>query len=423
MMSLTWGKISCFGTRIQNARNFLEVAAVWREFQEHLHDFRLIYSHPEESNIVMPSKTWPRAFPKGALLRPLFAHDNLYFMDERIAWENRFGLESGVRIDSTLEFDTNIARYLEGLMEGRKGVNIEKVRQVVDFLVTTEHANFSYNFYSLENASGFYDGSRVSSIRRNLRAILKFDYMDDEHYKATGEVRTVINDQELDRKADEKLHHLYGTKPTDGLMGGFSPTNELLYLILLKTVEIEFGGKKRLAVKMHELYEFMHFELKTIVVREAIIALNYFKKRSGLEFFGKIRPKSRDEVHEIIALLKNMSWDLMLFRLMDRTAAVPGAGDFLIPYFLSCDGKMVKLFDLSPMRGMLICGEYGQVVPIWEEEPLKVIGKDISTKNIEIYLSQTATNVRDLERQADPQPDRTGLKENLEREVTRLLTL
>lgn len=61
---------------------------------------------------MVPSKNWPRRFPKGGFLRPLLAHDNLYFMDRRIAAEQRRGVRSALKIDSMAEFDTNVARRL-----------------------------------------------------------------------------------------------------------------------------------------------------------------------------------------------------------------------------------------------------------------------------------------------------------------------
>ncbi len=65
---------------------------------------------------------------------------------------------------------------------------------------------------------------------------------------------------------------------------------------MLKVVEIEYSGDwKRLSRKIEELYEFMHFELKTLLVREAVVALNYLKGRSALTFFGEIRPQPAGE--------------------------------------------------------------------------------------------------------------------------------
>src|SRR5947209_19097643 len=102
-MSMDWHILSDLGTEIQNASDFQEVTEIWHRFPVPLRDCKLIYSRPEESDIVMPSKTWPRDFPKGGFLRPLFAHDNLYFLNRRIAEEQWLGLESDISVDLTVE--------------------------------------------------------------------------------------------------------------------------------------------------------------------------------------------------------------------------------------------------------------------------------------------------------------------------------
>ena len=407
---------------LQKANNPQEVTEVWHRFLAFLDDCRLIYSYPEESDIVLPSKTWPRNFPKGGFLRSLFAHDNMFFLDRRIAEEQRRRAMSPVKVDSTVEFDTNVASSVESFVENRSGRNSEKVKEVLDFVVTNESVNFAYNFYAMENARGFYDGSRVGSIRRNLRSIMKLDYIDRKKYQDTGEVCAVITDHELDLRADEKLNEIYDARYEEGMRAEYGPINEMLYLFLLKMVEIQYKAEKRkLAAKMEELYEFMHFELKALLVREAIIALNFFKNPSKLDFFGKFKEKRGWDASALSDALRNMSWDLMLFRVMDRLAAIPGQGDFLIPYFLTFDRKMVQLFDLFPLKAVLAYGDAAQMTPLWETEPVEALRKEVDTANFEVYFGEIATRIRLREREADPRHDLSGLRISLEQELVSLM--
>lgn len=423
LMSTDWHILSDIAAELQKAKSPLEATGIWHRFLFFLDDCRLIHSYPEVSDIVMPSKSWPRDFPKGGFLRPLFAYDNLFFLDRRIAAEQRLSLGSPVKVDSIVEFDTNVASYVEGFVDDRPGPNRERVREVLDFVVTTDSVNFAYNFYAMENARGYYDGSRVSSIRRNLRSIMKLDYIDRKKYQDTGEVRPVITEQELDVKADEKLQEMYDARYAEGLRAEYNPANEMLYLLLLKMVGIEYGAEKRkLAAKIEELYEFMHFELKTLFVREAIIALNFFKNPSRLTFFGKIRAERGWTGPELLKELRNMSWDLMLFRIMERMAAIPGKGDFLIPYFLTFDRKMVQLFDLFPLKAVFAYGDAAQMIPLWETEPLEELRKLIDTKNIEGYFGEVALKIRHAERQFNPRPDLSGLRIKLEQDVVSLMS-
>jgi hypothetical protein len=286
-MDANWQILSDLGTEIERAKNTQEVTEIWHRSLIYSPQWKLIYSHPIESDTVMPSRNWPRKFAKGGFLRGLFAYDNLYFLDSRIAEDQILKCESPLRIDITVEFDTNVASYVEGFTENSATARRQMVKDVIDFVITTKEVNFGYNFYALENAQGFFDGSQVQSIRRNLKAILKLDYMDRERYQKSGELRLNITDEELGVRADEKLHELYAPPYREGLEREFIPINEMLYVFLLKIVEIEHSDKKRLDVKIEELYQFMHFELKTLLVREAMIALTYFKNRSKLSFLGK----------------------------------------------------------------------------------------------------------------------------------------
>jgi hypothetical protein len=421
-MDVYWQIVSDLGTQIQKAKDTQEVTEIWHRFLNHLRDdCKLIYSHLGESDVVMPSKKWPRNFAKGGFLRALFAYDNLYFLNRRIADDQILKRESPLKIDITVEFDTNVASYVEGFTENSATARRRMVKDVIDFVITTKAVNFGYNFYALENAQGFFDGSQVQSIRRNLKAILKLDYMDRERYQKSGELRLNITDEELGVRTDEKLNELYAPPYREGLEREFIPINEMLHVFLLKIVEIEHSDKKRLDVKIEELYQFMHFELKTLLVREAMIALTYFKNRSKLSFFGKINPKPKEKRQELLKELRGMSWDLMLFRVMERLATVPGEGDFLIPYFLSFDKKMVQLFDLFPLKAILASTD-GTMLPLWVAPPLDELQKEIKTEKIEHYFSQIASNIRSVERVANPRSDLGNLKKQLEEKITRLLT-
>lgn len=420
-MNLPSYRLPEIAAEIEVAKDFQEVNWIWYGHLLLLYDYKLIYSHPKESDTVMPSKSWPRNFPKGGYLRPLFAHDNLHFLNWRIVEEQLSNRESSLKIDITIEFDTNVASYVEGFVENRANPNKERIAGVLDFVITTERANFAYNFYALENAEGFYDGSRVSSILRNLCSIMKLNYLDKGRYLAIGEIQATLTDKELDIKAEEKLQELYDSTYRKGLRAEFLPLNELLYLILLKVVEIEHNGeRRRLDQKMEELYQFMHFELKILSVREAIIALNYFKNRSRLTFFGKINPRPEEKGQELLKDLRNMSWDLMLFRVMERQATLLGEGDFLVPYFLSFDRKMVQLFDLFPLKAILTHNNSAPIFPLWETPPLEVLQKDMDMENIKYYFTDKARTSRYSERQA--YHDLSSLKDDLEQKVLKVLT-
>ncbi|MDQ3745132.1 MAG: hypothetical protein M3444_12185 [Acidobacteriota bacterium] len=196
-MSVYWQILSDLGTDIQKASDAQEVTEIWHRSLIYLRDCKVIYSHREECDTVMPSKNWPRSFPRGGFLRSLFAYDNLYFLNQRIVEDQILRRESSLNIDITVEFDTNVASYVEAFVENKVTPNRDMVKDVLDFVLTTQEVNFGYNFYALENAQGFFNSGQIPSIRRNLKAILKLDYMDRGGYQKSGEIRLNIDDNEL----------------------------------------------------------------------------------------------------------------------------------------------------------------------------------------------------------------------------------
>src|SRR5215210_3956742 len=100
-----------------------------------------------------------------------------------------------------------------------------------------------------------------------------------------------------------------------------------------------------------------------------------------------------------------MSWDLMLFRVMERMSAISTQGDFLIPYFLTFDRKMVQLFDLFPLKAVLSHDDTGRMIPLWETDPLDELRKAVDIQSVEHYFGEVAGKVRLSERLSDPRPD------------------
>jgi hypothetical protein len=402
-------------TAVQEANHVDEVIGFWARHRYYLSDWRLIYSHPSISSFSAPSKTWPRNFPRGGFLRPLFSHDNLYFLDDVIIDKLANGREANINIDVTLVFDTNVARYVEAFIDGRNTANKDAAKEVFDFLIQ-QKVSFDYSFYTLENARSYYSGRNVASIKRNLVYLLKLDLLDDETYLNTGKPRAKVDDHEISVKADEKLHEIYEAKGRREATEEVLCIYDLIYLLLMKTVLIKFHQGIGLAQRVRELYEFMHYKLSTLMVREPIIALWYFTEKIAPRFFRKVQP-SCDDLPKVIS---GMAWDLMLFRHLDLMTTARSHGDYLVPYFLSFDKGLIEAYDLISVKATFTSRRRAGHYPLWEIDPQNILKRAGVFDCVEEFFMPPAHNVRNYERQNNPDTKRRALKATLEHAVRKL---
>lgn len=400
---------------IQQAGDVDEVIAFWELYRRHLTGWRLVYSHPAISSFVAPSHNWPRNFPGGGSLRPLYAHANLYFLDDDIIGKLTSGREAKISIDATLVFDTNVARYLEFFIDGRNPANRDAIAEVFDFLIR-KNVSFDYSFYALENARNYYAGQNIPSIKRNIEYILRLDSLDDDPYLNSGVLRSKLNDTEVSVKAEEKLHELYDADGRREATEEVLRLYDLIYILLLKVVLIKFRRGSTLTRRVRELYEFMHYELNVLMVREPIIALHYFAEKTAPLLFRKVQP-SCDDLPKVIA---GMAWDLMLFRHLELMTTAPGGYDYLVPYFLSFDKGLVEAYDTLPLKATFTSERRDGHYPLWETDPTSILNEYGVFDCIEEFFKSPAQNVRNYERQHNPRQTHQGLKAALEGEVRKL---
>lgn len=400
---------------IQQADDVDEVIDFWGQYRHYLGGWRLVYSHPSISSFIAPSHNWPRNFPGGGFLRPLYAHDNLYFLDDGIIGKLMSGREAKISIDATLVLDTNVARYLEYFIDGRNTANRYAIAEMFDFLIRRK-VSFDYSFYALENARNYYAGQNIPSIKRNLEYLLRLDSLDDEPYLRAGELRSQLSDIEISVNAEERLHELYDADDRRGAIEEVLRLYDLIYILLLKVLLIKFRRGVTLTRRVRELYEFMHYELNVLMVREPIIALRYFADKNTPPLFRKVQP-SCDDLPKVLA---GISWDLMLFRHMELMTATPGARDYLVPYFLSFDKGLVEAYDTLSLKATFTSERREGHYPLWETDPIAILKEYNVFDCIEEFFKSPAQNVRNYERQHNPRRTHQVLKAALEVEVRKL---
>jgi hypothetical protein len=253
---------------------------------------------------------------------------------------------------------------------------------VMDFLAS-EHINFSYHQYALENARNYYVKPGHAW----------FDHLDK--YKSIKSKSPGVDEISLWHEADKELFALYGTNQRRTSIKSYLRMHYLIYLVLLKIVEIEFAPfKEPFDKKLEMLLNFMHERLHRIFLRELLLAARYFKKRGDVSFMNKINRKCNRPLEK----LSNIAWDMMLFRIMEKFATVKTLGGFFVPYFISFDIATRKLFDTYRVKGLIAYGSEGKFVSIPQSNYTKVVLDEVedsvTRKKLGTYFEESAIEAR-----------------------------
>jgi hypothetical protein len=269
---------------IQDAENPLQVLSIWSKYSECLAGAKLIYSHAAPVDVPIPFSHWPHnIFHKGAF-RPFFVEPYLYFIDELTT--ERIVRVDNIKVDYSVSLDTNAASYVENLVNNQGGIPTDFIKAIK--IIIERGLNFDYTFYLMENTSNYRDPAKAKLIRQNLIALQILNSLDRELYARTNEVRSILPVSQLEASADAKLHRFYVTLKTGNQLFTYEHWHAILYVMLLKIIEIEYCRKGRVPLerKIEQLFTFMHEEMRAYFDRLTIIALKLFNKRSDVSFFN-----------------------------------------------------------------------------------------------------------------------------------------
>lgn len=261
-----WQRLAPVAAMLQQAVDIAHVSEIWKANEAQVYDAKLIYSTREPTDLPVPFRKKLHKLPQGVQLRSQYAHDYMYFLNPKVLKAYEFGGGMKLRMDISIIFDTNTASDIGRFFyDESKTDKKKKVDAAINFIVKAG-GSFDYNFYTLENASDYYNGKNVSKIRGRLRDILRLDFIDAELLLVTGKKRSILTDSQLDVAADEKLHAIYDADGRREIMNRFLGIHDLFYTFLLKVIEIQYREEKlKLEQKILELVQFMHSSSASII--------------------------------------------------------------------------------------------------------------------------------------------------------------
>lgn len=339
-----------------------ELFEKWRGVEDLLEGSRFVLSAPFGEPQPIPNGH--ADFEFGGYLRGLFVGERLNFLDD-ITWQGMRHLgAASIPIDYSISFDTNAATYAVHLVECRDTPEARKMRSALDYLVLNG-LNYDFGLYFLENHRLLLEeGDSHRRILRTRYAIEVLKDLDEERYLHTGEVRARARDATLWKRAQESLlreEHLTG-EPLEWLLGPY----EAMYVILLKVALIELAyPRKAFGAKLECLLEFFDSELGAMFVRELGIAIAFFLRGTREGFFGKVQKNHS----KLLRTLRNMAWDLQMYRYLERTFSVnPSAAmgvpaRHFLPYVLTFDRHLADVWSYCGLQSALTSAD-GYYAPL-----------------------------------------------------------
>ena len=129
-----------------------------------------------------------------------------------------------------------------------------------------------------------------------------------------------------------------------------------LYVLLLKTVCIEFTNKKSPKNKVMMLFDFVNEQLGFIADRELEVCYYYFNHdEKTKKFFKKVNKNSKNLLHTI----NGMAWDLIHIRFIEQQFALRPTDEvrFAIHVLLTYDGGLKDILQINPIEQIVFYKE------------------------------------------------------------------
>lgn len=294
-----------------------------------------------------------RTFSKGGALRSIFRRERLFVFDEVLMQEMARAGTVTYPFDHTIMLDTNAVSCVENVMTGRRDRIPEDFEEALGQIIA-EDLNFDGAQYLIENARNVGRPHANEKIFRKLVAYETLKGVDRAHFLRTREIRSTRSQEEVFKGAQETMSWLLYQKDSGDLseLEKVMPAR-YMYLILLKIAEIELSHSRGCpAAKMRSLITFMHEDLATIFMGEAMLAKAFFTLgKENFRFFSKVQRKNE----ELLSVLDNMAYDLQLVRMLELGLTFePREGTHFLPFLLTFDKALVQVFDLYAVRAVAV---------------------------------------------------------------------
>lgn len=331
---------------IAKSEDFSEIMSAYKNNVNFLKDVAIIKSTNNESSIDLYSQFSGIPDIRKQLYTPF-----KYGKVNHVCFESIYNyFEKGEfysREQRCISFDTQTISYIDKYYRGKSSSLPQNIQSVID-LLDLKTVSLDTTPYVMENL--LFSDQNEDEVMETLISFEKvFSKNKKSDYFCRKEAQKHINLY--------KKHH-------------FDKINEIvrlyyaIYAIILKSVIIQFENAKRtIDKKMGMLCDFIDSELCCLMIPEIIVAKRYFEKGQNYSFFGKVQKNRND----ILKVLKNMTWDLMHLRIMERCCAYANRSEIIlfIPYMFTYDERLREVKDCYELDALGIWKTERIVLPVY----------------------------------------------------------
>ncbi len=324
--------------------------------EDHLTCYHSFYEDLKECTFIVFSENEGSKLPESlctdydhdfAIINLGFAN-RYYAMNQQIYKEMIEKKRSDYFIDICVDLDTQAVSYLKNIfVEFNEVSHSQKMNEVLQYLQLPE-INYSCAPYMVENAAKKDSINRIECYK-NIKSFMLFKAFHYSKFMQNGICEYDRLEEEIQLDADALFHGMFSEKYALSCEK-FYRMQESLYVLLLKTICIEFANpKKSPQNKIMELFDFVNTELGYFADRELQICYYYFRHDEKIKkFFKKVQKNSND----LFGTINGMSWDLIHVRIIEQEFAVRPTEQvrYAIHVLLTFDNGLKEVLQINPIE-------------------------------------------------------------------------
>ena len=271
-------------------KNLMEHMGCFQHFYEELKDCTFVV-FSEDEGTELPEALHSNYDNDFAIIN--IGSTNRYYAVNSTIYEEmlRTG-RSDYYIDVCVELDTQAVSYLKNIFEEYNKIpDYDKIRKMIEYLQLPE-VNYCCVPYLVENAAKK-DDINVIDCYKNIKSFMLFKSFDFSVFEEKGECAYVRQEEDIQIDVDGLYNDMLSEKFYQAYENLFR-MQKALYVLLLKTVCIEFTNRKSAKNKVMELFDFVNEQLGFIAERELEVCYYYFNHHEKTKkFFKKVQKNSK----------------------------------------------------------------------------------------------------------------------------------
>ncbi len=333
--------------------NLMEHLECYQYFNKQLKDCTfVVFSENEGTKLPKPLCT---NYDNDFAIINIGCADRYYAVNQQI-YEEMIGTgKSDFFIDLCVDLDTQAVSYLKNIFtEYNEILDYGKIKELIEYLQLPE-VNYCCTPYLIENAIKK-DKINTLDCYQNIKSFMLFKAFDYDSFLQNGVCKYYKQKEEIQLDTDRLFNEMLSEKFVLSYEKEYK-MQESLYILLLKTICIEFANpKKSPQKKIIELFDFVNEELGFFPERELAVCYYYFKHdEKTKKFFKRIQRNSKS----LLNAINGMAWDLIHIRIIEQefTLRPENKVKFAIHVLLTFDNGLKEILQINPIEQIAFYNE------------------------------------------------------------------